>query len=188
MEESRRDFHVARDAQNLVVVRNRFAVRVTQASVNEINGERRNIYADPVSTELLGRINGRATATERIEDEVALLASGADDSFQQGEWFLGWITKTFSSTGIDGVNINPHVTNNCHPLRWNVWLLGPLPRHPSPLPVDTVTSFEVFKRGVSHPPVASFSAGVNPAPGLTSLAVAQPLSGQIHGSIPFAIC
>ena len=55
------------------------AVGVLQAVLDEGNGQLRHVYADPVAAVLLGGVNGRAAAAERVEghDDLLLVTSRA---------------------------------------------------------------------------------------------------------------
>ena len=57
--------------------------RVAQAVADECDGDMGDVDADPVTVEPFGRGDGRAAAAEGVEDDVALVAAGVDDAFEQ---------------------------------------------------------------------------------------------------------
>ena len=44
-----------------------------------------DVDADPGAAEFLGGVDGGAAAAEGVEDDVARVAAGVDDAFEQGE-------------------------------------------------------------------------------------------------------
>ena len=72
------------------------AAAVTQTAGHQIDGQWLDIDAEPAAPEALRGFDGGAAAAERIEDEVALVAAGADDALEEGERFLGGVTEAFT--------------------------------------------------------------------------------------------
>jgi hypothetical protein len=101
-----------------------------QPLAGRVNGELAEIGGDPLATELLGDGGGGARADEEVGDEVAFVAAGIDDSFQQRLGLLCRIAETFVCHWIDMEDVRPKVVH------WNageriqillvLWILGTL--------------------------------------------------------------
>jgi len=72
-----------------------FTESVAQPALNEVNREIGNVDADPLPSELLRGMNGRAASAEWIEHNVTWIAGGADDSLKQCDWLLRVVTQPF---------------------------------------------------------------------------------------------
>ena len=60
------------------------AVGVAETVFDERGGELGDVYAEPSAAEFFGGVNGGAAAAEGIEDEIAGVAAGGDDAFEEG--------------------------------------------------------------------------------------------------------
>src|ERR1700693_5478393 len=84
---------------------------IPQSSLNQIDGEIVDIDSNPTALEPFGHGNGCAATAERIEDNVALIATGFYDSFEKGLGLLSWIAEALGGDLIDAVNIGPNVSD-----------------------------------------------------------------------------
>src|SRR5436309_1525061 len=84
-----------------------FAKRIFQSALDQIDREIRDVDADPLSIQLLGRVNSRAASAKRIEHHIAGIARCADDALKQRLRFLCWIAETFLRLRINRENICP---------------------------------------------------------------------------------
>ncbi len=50
-----------------------------------------NINADPLALEFLCRVNARSASTERVQNDIAFVGTGTDDSLKQALRLLCWI-------------------------------------------------------------------------------------------------
>ena len=80
----RLDVRAARDvgAGGDVAVMKQTAHGLLEARVDQLDGFRGDVYADPLAAQLVGGDAGGGAATEGVEDYVALVAAGLDDAFQ----------------------------------------------------------------------------------------------------------
>ena len=90
---------------------NVIAESVFEPAFDEIDGEVSDINANPLPTELLRRVNRRAATAKRIKHDVALVAAGFNDAFQQHLWFLRWITETLSRLRADRIYIGDNIAD-----------------------------------------------------------------------------
>ncbi len=67
------------------------------------------VYADPPALESLSHGDRCAASAERVEYDVALVAAGPDDAFEQRLGFLCRIAEALTSLGVYGWKIYPHV-------------------------------------------------------------------------------
>src|ERR1035437_2407511 len=70
-----------------------FAERIFQTSLNEIDGEIRDINADPVPTQLLRPVNRRAATAERVEHKPAGIGAGFNNAFKKSLRLLRGIAE-----------------------------------------------------------------------------------------------
>src|SRR4030067_2573429 len=70
-----------------------------------------NVDTDPVALEFLSSDDGRATAAEGIEHEIAFAAVGLDNSLQQFERLLSWESQSLLCLRLNRVNIVPNILN-----------------------------------------------------------------------------
>src|SRR5438093_4272683 len=84
-----------------------FAESVFQSALDQINREISDVDTDPLSIQLLGRVNSRAASAKRIEHHIAGIARCADDALKQRLRFLCWIAETFLRLRINRENICP---------------------------------------------------------------------------------
>lgn len=96
-------------ADDLVGFGDLVAEGVAEAAFDEADGKVGDVDADPVSFELLCDGNGGAAAAEGVEDGVAFVTAGFDDSFEQGLGLLGWVAETFGGLRVDWRNIGDDV-------------------------------------------------------------------------------
>ena len=66
---------------------------VVEAVFHQGDGDVGDVDADPASLEALGDGNSGAAAAEGVEDDIALVAAGVDDAFEQGFWLLCGIAE-----------------------------------------------------------------------------------------------
>jgi len=85
-----------------------------------------DVDADPRTLECLRGGDRRPTSAERVEYDVALVATGLDDPLQQGFRFLRRIAEALLRSGVEGWDVRPHVTESLAPLFIQVSLE---PRH-----------------------------------------------------------
>ena len=78
-----------------------------EAALDQVDGERSDIDADPLAAEFLGGVDGGAAAAERIEDDVAGIGRGGDDALEQGDGFLGGVAQALGGLGSDWRNVCP---------------------------------------------------------------------------------
>lgn len=86
--------------------------RIVEARLDEANGEVGDIDADPAAVKLLRNLNCGATATERIEDNIAFVGRCAENAFEESFGFLGGVAEAFLGLRVDGWNVSPDITND----------------------------------------------------------------------------
>ena len=92
---------VAAEVQHLegaerLVGRLQLALHADQALARGVDAELAEVGGDPLAAELLGDGGGRAGAARRNRRQVAFVAAGFDDAFEQGFGLLCWIVDSFS--------------------------------------------------------------------------------------------
>ena len=80
---------VLRLADDAVVVAGAQAVAVLQAVLHEGDAEVGDVDAEPAAAEAVGGVDGGAAAAEGVEHDVAGVAAGADDAFEEGDLVFG---------------------------------------------------------------------------------------------------
>ena len=95
----------------------KLALEFDQAFAGRMNRKAPEVRHDPASPQTFCHRARRAAAAEEIRDEVAFVAAGADDAFEDGFGFLGGVVCAFVRNGIDGWNIIPNRINN---VSWNI--------------------------------------------------------------------
>ena len=65
------------------------------AWLSSLDGETPQVCHDPAPAQFFSYCPSGAGAAEEVGDEVAFVGRGFDDTFQQGLWFLGWVTQVF---------------------------------------------------------------------------------------------
>ena len=83
-----------------------------EAHVDQLDGFRGYVDAYPLAAQLVGGDAGGGAAAEGVENDVALIAAGLDDAFEQGQGFLGWVADTFVSLRVNRRNVDPYVVGN----------------------------------------------------------------------------
>jgi hypothetical protein len=73
------------------------ALHLNEALARGVDGELSEIGGDPFAAELFGDGGGRAGADEEIGDQVAGVAAGFDDAFEEGFGFLSGIAERLLS-------------------------------------------------------------------------------------------
>ena len=84
---------------------------VFEPTFDEIDGEISDINANPLPTELLRRMNRRAATAKRIKDNVAFIAAGFNDAFEQRERLLRRITQTFLGLSANWIYVGDNINN-----------------------------------------------------------------------------
>ena len=72
---------------------------------DEVDSYVRDVDADPLPFELLGRVDRRTASTKRIKNNGALSARRPDDPFQQGDRLLRWIPEAFGRARTKNLNL-----------------------------------------------------------------------------------
>ena len=95
----RLDVGAARDviAGGDVAVVEQAAHGLLETHVDQLDGLGGDVDADPLAAQPVGGDAGGGAAAEGVEDDVALLAAGLDDSFEEGQGFLGWVADALLS-------------------------------------------------------------------------------------------
>jgi hypothetical protein len=78
---------------------------IEEAALDEIDGEVRDIYGDPLATGLLRRVSRCAAAAKGIKDDIAGVAAGGDDALKESKWFLRIVTESFFRSIPDSRNV-----------------------------------------------------------------------------------
>ena len=91
---------VLRLADDAVVVAGAQAVAILQAVLHEGDAEVGDVDAEPAAAEAVGGVDGGAAAAEGVEHDVAGVAAGADDAFEEGERFLGGVAEALVGVGL----------------------------------------------------------------------------------------
>ena len=87
------------------------AVGVAQAVLDERGGELGDVDADPFAAELLGGVNGGATAAEGVENEIAGVAAGLMMRSSRASGLLGRVAQALFGLRRYGRNVRPEVRN-----------------------------------------------------------------------------
>ena len=80
-----------------------------QTVAHQADGEVGDVNPDPAAVEAFGHYGRCAAAAERVQDEVAFVAAGADDAVQQRFRLLSRITETFRRTRAQRRDVRPDV-------------------------------------------------------------------------------
>src|SRR5260370_4001460 len=84
-------------------------MRINQAMLDETDCQMSDIDTYPSAVKTLGRRYRRATATERVEHDIALVAAAINNSLKQGFGLLCGISETLCRLRCNRVNIRPQV-------------------------------------------------------------------------------
>src|ERR1700733_13757045 len=90
---------------------------IAQPLLNERDREMCDINSNPLALKLLRCMNGRAASTKWIKNDIAFIRRGIDDTFQEPQGFLSWISKTLRACASDGNKIGPDILQ-CHALQF----------------------------------------------------------------------
>lgn len=64
-----------------------------QTVPNQRDRQMGDVDADPLSFKPLGDGDSCPAATERVEDNITLIAAGGDDPFEESFWFLRGVAE-----------------------------------------------------------------------------------------------
>lgn len=84
---------------------------VLQAPLDQAHRQVRDVDADPAAVQLLRRMHRGATAAEGVEHDIAFVAAGGDDAFEQGDGFLGGVAEAFVAGRVDLVDVISNVAH-----------------------------------------------------------------------------
>ena len=73
-----------------------------EAHVDQLDGFRGYVDADPLAAQLVGGDACRGAAAEGVENDVALVAAGLDDAFEEGQGFLSGEANVFRAFVVVG--------------------------------------------------------------------------------------
>ena len=71
----------------------------------------RDVDADPVAFQFLCGVQRGAATAEGIEYDIAYVAGGNDDAFEQGNRLLSGIAEHFRAEIYHASNISPYIAN-----------------------------------------------------------------------------
>jgi len=89
------DLHWVNSIREVMRVATRQAADVAQALGRDAAGRGRNVNADPLALELLGRHEGGSAAAEGVEDDFILVAARPDDAFKERKRLLRGVGALF---------------------------------------------------------------------------------------------
>src|SRR5262245_54230480 len=81
--------------------------RQLEAALDERDRDARDVDTNPPPLQPLGRDDGRATAAEGIEDEVALVRAGLEDPLKKSLGLLRRVTLSLLRLGVHGGDVGP---------------------------------------------------------------------------------
>jgi hypothetical protein len=78
-----------------------------EAALDQVDGKRGDVDADPLASKPLRGVDRRSTAAEGVEDEVAGVGGGGDDALEQGDGLLGGVGKSLTGCVPYSLNVSP---------------------------------------------------------------------------------
>src|SRR5208283_2785226 len=86
----------APDSPKFFALRQPANILVAQPLRHDAAGRWRDVYADPLPVQPLGRHQRRAATAEGVEHDVVRVTARPHDSVKKGEGFLRWVAKPLS--------------------------------------------------------------------------------------------
>ena len=105
LKQSPRRLHIMWDSVYLYVPHDGLSVCRLQSLNDQIYTYVRDVYPNPLTAELLCRINGGAAAAERVKHDISGVGRRFNYAVQEGEWLLCRVAKSFLRCRVKGVNL-----------------------------------------------------------------------------------
>jgi hypothetical protein len=137
---------------------------ISQSPFDQAHGQVRDVDADPAAIQLLRGVDRCAAAAEGIENDIALVAAGGNDAFEQSKRLLGWVPQALRAYGVDSVDVVPDVADGLALEFIDVALV--LRHRPFGRPVNASFSVEFIEAADRVLPVHSFQPWINALPRL----------------------